>query len=239
MIVMNFLANSIPFNNQSTGAISDKYPSLFTPSGFTFSIWGIIYIFLGIYVVKTVLTVNSNLSDTYLQTVMLIFVATSVLNVLWLLSWHYDYILLSTITMALFLVLLLIAMILIPSNELLIKSAFSLYAAWLSVAFIANVTILIVNMNIPVFMSKEVLWYIVIITVGLVIVSAVLLFTKNIVFGLVFMWAYLGIFMKHKSQVGHFITNPATLNYTAILLVLLTVVVIATFITNEFKLFSS
>ena len=37
MIIINFLANSIPFNNQNTGDISSKYPSFFTPAGFTFS----------------------------------------------------------------------------------------------------------------------------------------------------------------------------------------------------------
>ncbi len=33
-------------NNQTIGDVSDKYPALFTPAGFTFSIWGLIYLAL-------------------------------------------------------------------------------------------------------------------------------------------------------------------------------------------------
>ena len=46
IIVMNTLSNALPINGQSMPEISAKYPSLFTPAGFTFSIWGVIYIAL-------------------------------------------------------------------------------------------------------------------------------------------------------------------------------------------------
>jgi hypothetical protein len=51
MVATNFLANSLPINNRSTGEISDAYFNLFTPTGFTFSIWGLIYLLLAGYVV--------------------------------------------------------------------------------------------------------------------------------------------------------------------------------------------
>ncbi|HBG32879.1 MAG TPA: hypothetical protein DDW82_04010, partial [Acholeplasmataceae bacterium] len=50
MLYMNYLANARPLNNRMTGEVSDAYPTLFTPTGLTFSIWGIIYVMLGIYV---------------------------------------------------------------------------------------------------------------------------------------------------------------------------------------------
>ena len=50
MVIVNFLANGLPINNRSTGQISDTYPNLFAPAGPAFSIWGLIYILLGIYV---------------------------------------------------------------------------------------------------------------------------------------------------------------------------------------------
>ena len=43
MIFINFLGASGFFNGMSQAAISDHYPTLITPAGFTFSIWGIIY----------------------------------------------------------------------------------------------------------------------------------------------------------------------------------------------------
>lgn len=237
MIIINYLANSIPFNGQDTGVVSSKYPSFFTPAGFTFAIWGIIYIFIGIYVVKMIFTSSANLTDQYLTTTMILFIATSVLNIAWLFSWHYDYIVLSTVIMAVFLVLLLIAMSIIPSESILIKSAFSLYAAWLSVAFIANVTIMIVYLKIDFFLQKEVLWYVVIIIVGLLLVSLVLFTSHNVVYGLVFVWAYFGIFMKHKSQMDYYLTNSWAPTFTGVILILISLLTIITFVLNDFHLF--
>ena len=51
MVIVNFLATSLPINNRSTGAISDAYPNLFAPAGLTFSIWGLIYLLLAGYVI--------------------------------------------------------------------------------------------------------------------------------------------------------------------------------------------
>lgn len=49
MVVVNALANIIPINGQNTGEVSDSYPNLFAPAGYTFSIWGLIYLLLGAY----------------------------------------------------------------------------------------------------------------------------------------------------------------------------------------------
>lgn len=237
MIIVNYLANALPFNNQDTGVVSNKYPSFFTPAGFTFSIWGIIYIFLGIFVAKMIFTSPTDLTETYLKTIMILFIATSILNIIWLFCWHYDHMVLSTIVMGIFLVLLLVAMTIIPAESLLIKSTFTLYAAWLSVAFIANVTIMIVDLKIDFFLQYEVLWYIVIIFVGLLLVSFILFTSKNVVYGLVFIWAYFGIFMKHKSQIGHYITGNWVTTYTGLVLLIISLFTITTFIINDFHLF--
>ena len=51
VLVINTLANTLPINNQTTGQISNQYPNLFQPSGMTFSIWGLIYLSLGAWIV--------------------------------------------------------------------------------------------------------------------------------------------------------------------------------------------
>ena len=51
MIVVNALANILPINGITTGEASDAYPNLFAPAGITFSIWGVIYLMLFIYVI--------------------------------------------------------------------------------------------------------------------------------------------------------------------------------------------
>ena len=49
MVSVNALANILPFNGQTSGAVSDKYANLFAPAGFTFAIWSVIYLLLGAY----------------------------------------------------------------------------------------------------------------------------------------------------------------------------------------------
>jgi len=51
VVTVNGLATTLPLNNKTTGALSDQYPNLFVPAGLTFSIWGLIYILLAIFVV--------------------------------------------------------------------------------------------------------------------------------------------------------------------------------------------
>ena len=50
-LIVNGLANILPLKNKTTAELSDQYPNLFVPAGLTFSIWGIIYILLAIFVV--------------------------------------------------------------------------------------------------------------------------------------------------------------------------------------------
>jgi benzodiazapine receptor len=51
VVITNVLANSLPINGMTTKQVSDLYPSMFTPEGFTFSICGVIYLALICFVV--------------------------------------------------------------------------------------------------------------------------------------------------------------------------------------------
>lgn len=51
VLAVNALANLLPIGGKTTGEISEQYANLFTPAGYTFAIWGLIYLLLGIFVV--------------------------------------------------------------------------------------------------------------------------------------------------------------------------------------------
>ena len=51
MIVVNVLALQIPFFGRTPGDVSDLYPHMLTPADFSFSIWSVIYILLGVFIV--------------------------------------------------------------------------------------------------------------------------------------------------------------------------------------------
>lgn len=91
VVVVNALAGSTTLlNNRSTADVSAAYPTLITPAGFTFSIWGIIYILLFAFVVFQLLPRHRQ--DPFNEQVSYLFIVSSVFNIVWLFLWQYDYI---------------------------------------------------------------------------------------------------------------------------------------------------
>ena len=43
-LIINGLANALPFNGLTTGEISNRFQVYFVPAGYVFSIWGVIYL---------------------------------------------------------------------------------------------------------------------------------------------------------------------------------------------------
>jgi len=193
MIYVNYIANSKPLGGITTGEISDKYNTLFTPSGFTFSIWGLIYLLIFVFVISYTLG-NIN-STTNIELLGVLFIITCILNISWLFCWHYDRILLSTIVMVILLVSLL--MILQLTNpEGIVKATFSIYAGWISVALIANISILLFKHDITFFMNNEYLSFYSVLIISLLIGGYMVVIEKNYYYGGVFLWAYVGIISK-------------------------------------------
>ncbi|MFP4479134.1 MAG: TspO/MBR family protein [Candidatus Izemoplasmatales bacterium] len=195
MLIVNYLSNALPIGGNTTGEISGKYPTLFTPAGFTFSIWGLIYILLGIFVILLFINPVETLTENK-STILILFNAVNVLNILWLLSWHNDKILLSTIVMLFLLVALLVMITLIPRANTLSFASFSIYAGWISVAFIANIAIFIVKEDYSFFMNHEYLWFYITLGLSFLIGLYMVVKEKNYYYGAVFLWAYIGIASK-------------------------------------------
>ena len=141
-IVVNVLANALPIAGKTTGQVSDKYFSLFTPAGFTFSIWGLIYAALIAFVVYQALPAQRQ--DESLARLDVPFRITCVANALWLVTWHLEW-----LVPSLMLMLLLLAMLVriyrtldaaepAPARRWLVEAPFSLYLGWITVATIAN-----------------------------------------------------------------------------------------------------
>lgn len=211
MIVMNFLANSLPINNRSTGDISEAYPNLFAPAGLTFSIWGLIYLLLAGYVFYQFISPgkdNDQKKEGLLKKINILFIFTSLANISWIFAWHYDFIGLSVIIMAGLLFLLIkIADILrleqmTAREKFFILTPFSIYFGWITIAAIANITVFLVSLGWTGFGLADFIWTSVILLVGALIGILRMNQDKNIAYSLVLIWAYLGILFKHLSVSG-------------------------------------
>lgn len=238
MLIVNYLANALPLNNRTIGAISSSYPSYFTPAGYAFSIWGLIYVLVGIVVLKLILHPSTSFFQTYTTQFIVLFVVSCLMNIAWLFSWHYDKLILSTLVMILLLVSTVWLGFYLSSISQITKVAFSIYAGWISVALIANITIMFVKSQLPIFINHQIFWYITIMIVGLVVAFLVTYYTKNIPYLFVFVWAYLGIFMKHLNNQGFYLETK--FNYfNGALLALLVISFILSLVMNKLQLFKT
>jgi len=214
MVTVNALANILPINGIGTGAVSDSYPNLFAPAGITFAIWGLIYLLLLFYSVYQFGAFAAkdgqglNAAGTLIKRISTLFTISSLANAVWIFSWHYAIIGLSLLLM----IVILICLILIIENinkadlslndKALIRLPFSVYFGWITVAAIANATTLLVDIGWDGFGVAENIWTAVIISVGLLIAAATMIKHRDIAYGLVIVWAYAGILIKHLSGTG-------------------------------------
>jgi hypothetical protein len=225
-LVINFIANSIPLNGLTTGEISDMYPNYFVPASFTFSIWGVIYSALFVYIFFRIRTLNQTITQRQIDFFVKIdglFLISNVMNVLWLLSWHYLWMLASVLSMVgLFISLLLIA-ILMKKQSLPAFIPFRIYFGWITIALIANVTTLIVS-DFQAFqwlwnggeVSEQLLTFGVIL-IGIIIGSLTTWTFNDGWYGGVIIWALFGIYIRHIISLPNFgITMVANISFLGI-----------------------
>ena len=225
MVLVNFLANALPINNRTTGAISDAYFNLFAPAGLTFSIWGLIYLLLGGYIFYQ-FTKGGKKKEKLLKKINPFFITTSIANIAWIFSWHYDYIGLSLFLMLILLISLIkIADILRREKlkfkeKLFISVPFSVYFGWITVATIANITVFLVSLGWNGFGMADFIWTSIILLIGALIGILRMCRDKNIAYGLVLIWAYFGILFKHLSSGGFSGQYPSVILIAVVCLVL-------------------
>jgi FtsH-binding integral membrane protein len=97
----------------------------------------------------------------------------------------------------------------------LVRLPFSIYFGWITVATIANITVLLVSLGWNGFGLSDVFWTVVVLLVGAVIGSWRTIHDRNIPYALVLIWAYGAILSKHLSATGFAGQYPAVI-YTVI-----------------------
>ena len=200
-VAVNALANILPLNGLTTGAISDRFPSLVTPAGYVFSIWGVIYLLLGAFVVYQALPAHRD--NPRLVRVGYLFVLSCALNVLWLFTWHYLLIPLSLpVMLGLLGTLILIYERLgigqsrVTGGETFaVRLAFSVYLGWITVATVTNVSVWLLGRGLPLDWTSP-FWAFVAVAAATLVGFAVLRRRGDLAYALVLVWAFVGIAVK-------------------------------------------
>jgi hypothetical protein len=207
VLVMNYLANALPIGGRTTGEVSANFPSLFTPAGFTFSIWGLIYLLLILFAFyqSKGLFGNSNLKQNrFLYRIDIWFFVSCIANTGWLLAWHHQMFVMSLVMIVgllfslgtIYLQLGAGRRIISRDERVFVHLPFSIYFGWVTVATIANVSIFLLKINWNRFGLTEEFWAAIMIGTASIIGILVLLSRKDFFFGLVIVWALFGIISK-------------------------------------------
>lgn len=146
-VVINYLSNTGIFNNSTMASVSARYQNFFTPSGYAFSIWGVIYLLLAAFVVYQARGISGRReTPVVVEQIGWLFVISCIANSAWVLAWLYDFTGLSVLIMTALLISLWLIILrtrmemdVIPIKKIVLTWwPFAIYLGWISVALIAN-----------------------------------------------------------------------------------------------------
>ncbi len=206
-IIVNGLAGSTTLlGGKVTAEISNANPTLITPAGYTFAIWGVIYVLLGVFVIYQALPRERERS--FQKQVGWLFVLSSILNIMWLFAWQYEYLPVSVVLMFLLLASLILIYVRLDigrakigwAERLAVHLPFSVYLGWITIASIANVATTLVSLDWDGFGISPEIWAVSIILIATVIAILVAVRRRDIAYEAVIIWAFIGIAANQSSN---------------------------------------
>ena len=204
VLVLNYLANQLPLGGVTQRELAAEYQLLLTPAGYAFSIWGVIYLGLTVYIISQALPQLR--SERRLRSLDSPFRVSCLCNMGWLFAWHHR-----AVTLSVFLMLGLLLSLCWAYRSLdkergssrsaaerVVERTFSLYLGWVSLAMTLNISIFLSQLGWSGLPLTPQTWAV------LLLISLSLLFLVLAIprrdFALLFVlaWAALGIFMKNR-----------------------------------------
>jgi benzodiazapine receptor len=197
MIIVNAISILFPLGGQTVSEVTQNYYALFTPAAYAFSIWGLIYLLLLGFVIFQAQPQNRDAE--FIQKIGWWFPISCLLNSLWLVVWLNEWITLSVIIIVGLLISILMTYYHLQNEyiplkgKLFVKLPFSIYAGWVSVATIVNISIYLSSVGFGGFGLSDTFWACIMIVVATFLGIALLLKYQDIAFSLVLVWAFIAI----------------------------------------------
>lgn len=203
-IGLNYYANAFPLNGQTMGEVSARYPTLLTPAGYAFSIWGLIFLSLTVYAVWQLLPAQRavSLPDAVAKPLTVASVATAG----WVVLFAFEQILPSVAVMLVILGALIVVYgrarhrVLGHSAPRWASIPFGLYLGWISVAATINITIGLRQLG---WQPAENLTVVLTLALLAVVVSLGLLLSREFrdeTMALVVVWALVAIWVARRAE---------------------------------------
>lgn len=200
-VFVNYLSNTGAINNTTIGEISNASKNLFTPAGYAFSIWGLIYLMLlGFIIYQSRSLFTKVRDDEFILKTGWWFVLSCVANIMWITFWLYSFMEFSVLAIF-FLLFSLLKIVMKNRMELwdapisviaFLWWPFIFYSGWVTVASIANVAAYLTSIQWNGGFS-EVFWTVTMIIIAGIINLAVTWKRNMREFALVGAWALAAI----------------------------------------------
>jgi len=209
MIYVNYLSGIGKINNISAGGVSGQYPTLFTPAGFTFSIWGLIYLFNFLFCIRLIWMSTTGNNENDIEKLSKYFILSCMLNISWIYSWHYDMMTLSVFIMLGLLSTLILLYQSVSENRYISKWSYlstytpiSLYLGWICIATVANFSVWLTSLMWDGRPFNPAFWAILMVIIAAFINLFILIKKRDIVFALVYIWAAYGISVARSIEIS-------------------------------------
>ncbi|MFD2705534.1 tryptophan-rich sensory protein [Salibacterium lacus] len=186
----------------NVGITANQEPALIQPAGYAFSIWGLIYVLVLLWILRAPFQRREK-GDIYRDTQVWIPI-NFLLNSAWIVAFTMEWILVSTLVI----VLLLISLIRIyqiiywkHKRTGFARLPFSIYIGWVSAATVVNIfTWFVWNDIVPFLGMGEVAWTVLML---LILAAVAVVFTRvnrDVWYSLVFIWVYAAVFVKNEQN---------------------------------------
>ena len=211
VVTINLISSAFPLFGADQGQISDAYPNFFTPAGYVFSIWFVIYLTAIIFMIYQ--GRRSQRTEAYLGKIGFFYFLSGLFNIAWIIVFPFSYpfmvtnppvFLVTVVLLVLLFLMLLIAYLRlgvgvdpVPRNEKFgVHLHFSIYLGWVSVAIIAAMASAI-NILVPgIPDTTQHLATAAMLFVALVLTLIVVYRRRDYAYAIVILWAAAGIGVK-------------------------------------------
>lgn len=210
VVFWNYWVNAKGFNGNTMSSLSDKYENLFTPAGYAFSIWGIIFIALFAQAIFFIIRAfNKTSNSDFLDQVGPFLILTNIGNAAWVYFWLME---MTGISVVLMLgILTCLVTIIIRTNMerwdaprpiiFWLWWPICIYSGWIAVATIANISAFLAKIEWGGMRISELNWAVIMIVVA-VLLNIFMVITRNMrEFALVGVWALIAIAVRHWGEI--------------------------------------
>ena len=209
LIFWNYYSNTGAINKNTVASVSNDLDNLFTPAGYAFAIWSIIYlglIVLGVYMVFR--AYKSKANNEFIEKAAPPLILAHLGNAVWLWFWLNEQVGISVFAMLFILSMLILTVLRLNMERwdaplkfiALVWWPIDLYFGWISVATIANISAYLAKLNWNGGFS-EISWTVIMVSVA-TLLALFMIYTRNMrEYAAVFIWALIAIAVRHAEQI--------------------------------------